>query len=293
MTTEKSNTGMRVLTVLLAVLLVVAGVMVFKLYNQEKETKAQLMKEKEIVLNDLNDMVVKYDEVIEENNLVNTDLNAARERVQILIDSVEVMKADISVLRKYQNQVSKLNSQLEYLFAQNDSLRGRNSLLALRVNETKEQLEVSNKAGDSLANKAKELETVIAKEARLSVVSLKSNAVIERRSGRLVENDNANRVDIIRTCFTVPTNRLAESGDKVLFVQVKDPSGNVMGANQTITVDGEEVTYSKISRFYYENKPLDVCENIKKSSDNFAEGKYTVNVFNGTELLSTTSFTLD
>jgi hypothetical protein len=37
-----------------------------------------------------------------------------------------------------------------------------------------------------------------------------------------------------------------------------------MGANQTVTVDGEQITYSKISRFYYENKPLDVCENELK-----------------------------
>lgn len=293
MTTEKSNTGMRVLTILLAVLLVVAGVMVVKLYNQEKETKAQLEQEKEIVLKDLNDMVVKYDEVIEENNLINSDLNEARERVRILIDSVEVMKADISVLRRYRSQVSKLNAQLEYLFAQNDSLRGTNTLLAIRVNETKEQLEKSTAKGDSLATKAAELETVIAKEARLSVVGLKSNAVIERNSGRLVENDNASRVDLIRTCFTIPTNRLAEPGDKVLFIQVKDPKGMIMGANQTITVDGQQITYSKISRFYYENKPLDVCENIKNTRGDFLEGKYVANVYNGNELLSSTEFTLD
>ena len=293
MTTEKNNTGMRVLTILLAVLIVVAGIMVVKLYNQEKETKAQLEKEKEIVLKDLNEMVVQYDEVIEENNLVNSDLNEARERVKILIDSVEVMKADIAVLRRYQGQVNKLNKQLEYLFAQNDSLRGTNSLLAMRVTETKEELDQTNAAKDSLATKAEELETVIAKEARLSVVSLKSNAVIERRSGRLVENDNASRVDLIRTCYTIPTNRLAEAGDKVLYVQVKDPKGIIMGANQTVTVDGEQITYSKISRFYYENKPLDVCENVKNSRGDFLEGKYTVNVFNGNELLSTTEFVLD
>jgi len=293
MTTEKSNTGMRVLTVLLAVLLVVAGVMVVKLYNQEKETKAQLETEKEVVLKDLNDMVIKYDEVIKENNLVNSDLNEARERVQILIDSVQVMKADISVLRRYRSQVSKLNSQLEYLFAQNDSLRGTNNLLALRVNETNEQLKESTAKGDSLATKAAELETVIAKEAKLSVVSLKSNAVIERRSGRLVENDNAGRVDLIRTCFTIPTNRLAEPGDKVLYLQVKDPKGIIMGANQTVTVDGQQITYSKISRFYYENKPLDVCENVKNTRGDFLKGKYTANVYNGNELLSTSEFTLD
>ena len=66
-----------------------------------------------------------------------------------------------------------------------------------------------------------------------------------------------------------------------------------MGANQTVTVDGEQITYSKISRFYYENKPLDVCENVKNTRGDFLEGKYTVNVFNGNELLSTTEFVLD
>ena len=69
--------------------------------------------------------------------------------------------------------------------------------------------------------------------------------------------------------------------------------GIIMGANQTVTVDGEQITYSKISRFYYENKPLDVCENVKNTRGDFLEGKYTVNVFNGNELLSTTEFVLD
>ena len=64
MTTEKNNTGMRVLTILLAVLLVVAGIMVVKLYNQEKETKAQLEKEKEIVLKDYTDMVIEATDAI-------------------------------------------------------------------------------------------------------------------------------------------------------------------------------------------------------------------------------------
>ena len=73
MESENKNTGIKIITGILAVLLVVAGAFAIKLYNQEKNTKAELTEEKELVLNDLKQMVTKYDAVIEENNLKKQD----------------------------------------------------------------------------------------------------------------------------------------------------------------------------------------------------------------------------
>ena len=68
MENENKNTGIKIVTGILAVLLVVAGAFAIKLYNQEKNTKAELTEEKELVLNDLKQMVTKYDAVIEERS---------------------------------------------------------------------------------------------------------------------------------------------------------------------------------------------------------------------------------
>ncbi|EAQ50702.1 MULTISPECIES: hypothetical protein [Leeuwenhoekiella] len=294
MESENKNTGIKIITGILAVLLVVAGAFAIKLYNQEKNTKAELTEEKELVLNDLKQMVTKYDAVIEENNLKDTELNQARDRIQVLIDSVQKMEANISVLRRYRDEVYKLKKEREYLFAQNDSLKGMNKMLAMRVDSTTYELEVSKMKRDSLAMVKEELAEKVALGSSLAANKLVGTGVIVRNSGKLVENDNARRVDRIRACYTVPQNRIAEAGDKQLYVQVLDPQNNILGENKTVTIDSvTSITYSAISKFYYEKTALDICENVAPRGDKFAEGLYKINIFDGGKMIASTSLVLD
>jgi len=292
MENEKNNNGIKIITGILAVLLVVAGAFAFKLYNQEKETKAELTKEKNVVLANLREMNDKYDVVIEENNLKDTELNDARDRIQTLIDNINEKEVTIASLGKYRAEVFKLRKERDFLFAQNDSLRGSNRLLAMRVDSTSYELEVQRGVGDSLFLENNKLAERVELGAALAVNKLKAVGVIERSSGKLVENARARRVDKVRACFTVPQNRLTEAGDRILYVQVTDPSNNILGANKTATFEEETITYSKISKFYYENTALDICENIAPIGDSFEAGVYKVNVYDEEMLIAQTSFTL-
>ncbi len=296
MENQKNSIGIKIITGILAVLLVVAGAIAYKFYNQEKQTKAELTKEKSVVLANLREMNDKYDVVIEENNLKDTELNDARDRIQTLIDDINTKEVTISSLGKYRAEVFKLRKERDFLFAQNDSLRGTNKLLAMRVDSTSYELEVQRGVGDSLSLENNKLAERVELGAALAANKLKAVGVIERSSGKLVENERARRVDKVRACFTVPQNRLAEAGDRILYVQVIDPTNAILGANETITFGDEEaeetITYSKISKFYYENTALDICENIAPKGENFAEGVYKVNVFDQGALIAQTTFTL-
>lgn len=298
MENQNNNSLIKIITGILAVLLVVAIAFAIKLYNQEKDTKAELTKEKSVVLANLREMNDKYDIVIEENNLKDTELNDARDKIQALIDDINTKELTISSLRKYQDEFFKLRKERDFLFAQNDSLRGTNKLLAMRVDSTSYELEVQRGVGDSLFLENNKLAERVELGAALAANKLKVVGVIERSSGKLVENDRARRVDKVRACFTVPQNRLAEAGDRVLYVQVIDPTNAILGANETITFVDEEketeetITYSKISKFYYENTALDICENIGPKGEDFAEGVYKVNVYDQGALIAQTTFTL-
>ncbi|WP_299680443.1 hypothetical protein [uncultured Dokdonia sp.] len=292
MENEKNNNGIKIITGILAVLLVVAGAFAFKLYNQEKETKAELTKEKNLVIANLREMNDKYDVVIEENNLKDTELNDARDRIQTLIDNINEKEVTIASLGKYRAEVFKLRKERDFLFAQNDSLRGSNRLLAMRVDSTSYELEVQRGVGDSLSLENDKLAERVELGSAIAANKLKAVGVIERSSGKLVENARARRVDKVRACFTVPQNRLAEAGDRVLYVQVVDPSNNILGANKRVTFEEETITYSKISKFYYENTALDICENIAPIGDSFEAGVYKVNVYDQAALIAQTSFTL-
>ncbi len=292
MENSNNNNGIKIITGILAVLLVVAGAFAIKLYNQEKDTKSQLTKEKNVVLADLKEMVDKYDVVIEENNLKDTELNEARDRIQGLIENIDAKDATIASLGKYRTEVFKLRKERDFLFAQNDSLRGSNKLLAMRVDSTSYELEVQRGVGDSLFLENNKLAERVELGAALAANKLKAVGVIERSSGKLVENARARRVDKVRACFTVPQNRLAEAGDRELYVQVIDPSQNILGDNASITVEETSITYSTISKFYYENSALDICENIPPIGDDFEAGVYKVNIYDGVALIAQTSFTL-
>ena len=89
MTETKSNTALKILTGILAVALVALGIYTVKFYNEEKENKAILQKEKSVIEDELNDLIVKYDEAIATNEVMDQDMVNARERISRLLDSVK------------------------------------------------------------------------------------------------------------------------------------------------------------------------------------------------------------
>ena len=116
----------------------------------------------------------------------------------------------------------------------------------------------------------------------------------ERNSGKLVSTSRARATDKFKVCFTIADNVIAEAGDREFYIEVLGPQGNVLGEGLTKTTEeGNSLTYSKGTNFYYENDALDVCDYINKPSGDFQDGNYMVNVYdNKLKLLGTSSFEL-
>ena len=69
---------------------------------------------------------------------------------------------------------------------------------------------------------------------------------------------------------------------------------HILGENKTVTLDSvTSVTYSAISKFYYEKTALDICENIAPKGGEFAKGLYKINIFDGGRMIATTNLVLD
>ena len=292
MENKSENTG-RALKVglgIAVILLLATAYMTFKFYNEGKETEKQLTEEKALVLKDLNNMAAQYDTAIADNQLANDKLVEARERISGLIDSLKTSENSVRSLWRYKKKYMALQEEMDYLLAENDSLKVENKSLAMSLDSTKVQLEERTMFNDSLLAQNTELAEIVETAATLSTVNLKGFGVIVRSSGKLIPTERARRSDKIRVCYTVPRNSLVESGDKEFFIQVIDPKDNVLGLNQQIQFDEKVLNYSLVSKFNYESSSLDVCEFVDGS--NFEKGRYVVNVFNKGDLVSTTEFSL-
>ncbi|WP_100615875.1 chromosome partitioning protein ParA [Confluentibacter citreus] len=293
MENNKSSMGLKVGLGIALVLFLATGFYTMNLYKNSKETQNELSEEKQLVMNDLNAMAKQYDVAISENKVANKDLIEARARIQGLIDSLKISETNVKSLWKYKSQYLSLQKEMDVLMAQNDSLKVSNSYLATSLDSTRVRLEERSMFSDSLLVQNTALAEVVENASALGTVGLKGFGVIERTSGKLIPTERASRTDKIRVCFTVAKNRLVQAGDQELYVQVIDPKNNTLGSNEQITFGDKTLNYSIISKFNYENDNLNVCEFVaSKGSSDFAKGRYTVNVFNKKDLVSTSEFTL-
>jgi hypothetical protein len=290
---KSSSNGLKVALGIAIVLLLGTAFYTFNLKNESEQTKIQLTQEKETVLNDLNNMAAEYDKAIGENKIANDKLVEARDRIKGLIDSLKVSENNVKSLWRYKKKYLALQKEMDVLLAENDSLRVENALLATTLDSTQLQLEERRVFNDSLLAQNTELANLVEGAAVLSTVGLKGFGVIERSSGKLIPTERARRSDKIRVCFTVTKNGLVPAGDKEFFIQVIDPKENVLGVNEQIQFEDQVLNYSLISKFNYENNNLDICEFVAtRGKEKFEKGKYRVNVYDKSELVSTTEFTL-
>ncbi|NER16668.1 chromosome partitioning protein ParA [Spongiivirga citrea] len=291
-TESGNNNGLKAIIGVLGILFLGAAIWGFTLFNEKKEVEATLTEEKQMVITELDDMVAKYDIAINDNNIVNKDLEDARTRISTLIDSVKTMKADVASLRWYRRELSKLKKERDQLFAENDSLRVMTNVLTATVDSTRTRLQEQTQYNDSLLVQNSELAMVVEKGASLKAARLTGTGIKVRSSGKTRDMERASGVDKIKVCFTVPENNIAQAGDRQLYVQVIDPKNNTLGENAQVSFENDlTLNYSLISKFYYDNKNLDVCEFVSGGED-FAKGRYVVNVFDGSKLLTTSSFSL-
>lgn len=293
MDNNNSNMGLKVALGIALVLFLATGFYTMNLYKSSEKVKSDLSEEKQLVMNDLNSMAKQYDVAISENKVSNSDLIESRARIQGLIDSLSISETNIKSLWRYKQRYNSLKTEMDALLALNDSLRVENSYLATSLDSTRVRLEERSIFTDSLLVQNTALAEVVKNAAVLGAVELKGFGVIERSSGKLIPTERAGRADKIRVCFTVAKNRLVQSGNQELYVQVIDPKNNILGANDQVQFEEKMINYSTISKFNYENKNLNICEFVEnKENDDFEKGRYIVNVFNEKDLVATSEFTL-
>ncbi|WP_424492543.1 hypothetical protein [Salinimicrobium sp. GXAS 041] len=289
---KNNNNALKILTGILAVALVALAIYTVRFYNEEKENQELLERQKAVIESELNDLIVRYDEAIGENDSLDAELTAAKGRIVALRDSVQDMEVSLRVLDRYRNELNNLKRERDELFRVVDSLSNQNQRLIVEIDSTNNVLLERTRVSDSLQERTQRLSTQVDRAAELKVSGLRGEGVIERNSGRLVPNERTRRVDKVRTCFTITQNELTEPGEKELYVQVYNPNNNLVGDQIAVQHEGGVMVYSAATKVYYENEELDVCILANTIEDNLIEGTYKVLLYNGSELIGATNFNL-
>lgn len=293
MENQKSNSSLKAIIMVLSLLLLGSLFYIFKLTTDTKTLQTEVAStktEKENVLKDLQELKATYDAAIAENTSMSDELIAEREKVVGLMAQLEKSKGDAASMAKYKQQFLALQTKMNSLMQEVDVLKKENKTLTTNLDSTKVVLADSKNYNQVLVGQNEELSKTVEKGSKLSVLNLKTGAYKLRSSGKQIETDKASRVDILKISFTIAENSIAKSGDKTYYVQVIDSKSNVLGDKATMNFGSQSLTYSFTTTVKYENKTVQVSQDLP--GKNFEKGTYFVNVFDKSELVSKSSFTL-
>jgi len=296
---ESQNNSSRFLKVLVALLgigILGLGYYTYDMYKESKATRQILQQEKEQVINELEDLKVNYAQAIQENTEVSGKFEEAKTRIESLIQEVKKQKKiSAGIIYKYKKEIAALKSQRDELYRVADSLRAANMSLIIKNDSLNTDLTRQKQFNDTLLNKNEELSQTLNKAKVLYPTNLKAEGVKIKSSGKVVTTSKYKRATDIRVCFTVPKNNILENGSQKFYVQITNPSGNVIGSADMITVDDQQILISGGEEVIYENKALKVCVFVKpkdKKSE-IVKGKYNVVLYHNGHKVGKTGFELE
>ncbi len=292
MDNENNSTKFKVLIGVLTALLIALGVYTVSLYNDSKNTVTALENQKAEIENDLQELIVEYDELIKDNELKDKDLLAARERIEVLLDSVKDSEANVALIKRYKAEINRLKDERKMLFARADSLIDANQMLAIEIDSARTMIDETIRVVDSVSQENLSMAETIKKGSVVRAIDLRGEAVIVRNSGKIVDTRRASRADKVRACFTLTPNTVAEKGDRLLFVQVINPKNNLLGEKASMQFESGTLNYSASTKVFYEQEELDVCVLVDALEDDLVSGRYQINVFDGPLLVASTSLDL-
>ena len=293
MENQKSNSSLKAIILVLALLLVASLFYIYQLTSQTTELTTQVTEvksEKENILKELGDLKATYDAAIAENTTMSDELIAERDKIVNLMEQLKKSKGDVASLAKYKTQFVALQAKMNTLMQEVEGLKVQNKKLTTHIDSTEVVLEEAKNYNKTLVGQNEELSKTVEKAAKLSVLNLKTMAYKKRNSGKEIETDKASRANTLRVSFTIAENSVAKSGDKNYYVQIIDSKNNVLGEKAKVVFARQTHSYSFISTVKFENKTVQVQQDL--SGKNFEKGTYFVNVFDKNELVSKTSFTL-
>ena len=289
---DNNSTKFKILIGVLTLLLIGLAVYTVSLYNDSENTVSGLEQQKIEIQNELESLITNYNEIIEDNELKDKDLLAARERIVMLLDSVKDSEANVALIGRYRAEIGRLKKERKQLFLKADSLIFENQRLEMQNDSTTGVLEKTYLVVDSVNQQNIDMAETIRKGSGLTATDLRGEAVIIRNSGKIVDTRRSSRADKVRACFTLAPNSIAEKGDKLLYVQVINPRNNLLGDNEQISFDEGDLTFSSSTKVYYENEELDVCILINAAEKDLIGGRYVINVFDGARIISTATMVL-
>jgi hypothetical protein len=259
--------------VVLAVICLFLGVQLFVGGEKFKDLSgdySRLEMDKEQVVFDLEKLRFSYDTLNIENSMMLAEISAQRDKIDGLITSVKNGNWELGKAKK---EAATLRVIMKGYIVTIDSINQLNQALTEENTAMRDRVKEVQVINEKLEERQENMEEIIEVGRVLQCTEINVVGIRVTQTGRQRETARADRVEMIKVCFTLLENKIAEPGNKVLNLRVTDLEGNVLLPNN----DGG---YSATRNIDYSNDRLDACVfySVDIETNALISGEYTVEI---------------
>jgi len=294
MSSEGKKGRFGILVGAMAVAVIALGVMLY--LRSEENHKLDL--EKQSLAMELTIMKEDLLSQVGENDSLNSFIQYETTRLSTVIDSINSVNVqNKKQLTNYRYRLSGMKKENASLVSRLDSTNTAYAILKLREQMVADSLNNAIAANQNLTGRNASLTTTVAQGKQLVLASSRLTPVRITGSGKERSTKKAKRTDRINVCVTLAKNRIADQGERVLYVKLFAPNGKPVDAPESnkAVVGGEQSGFNGSAKITYTGDAQEICIAANRATDapiKLAPGIYTAAIMTNSYVVGTVAIEL-
>ena len=282
-TTQNAKTN-KILKIVIGILCFVVIALGTLLYLESKD-KSKMVDQKEILINDKDNLIreltnlkEEYAELQTNNDSLNYALTNEREKIELLLEKVKNTDArNLQKIRDYEKELGTLRAIMRGYIVQIDSLNTINQQLISENIEIKGRVHEIERKHEEISLHAEELTTKVQEGSVIRIRGMVAQGMTKKDKN----TEKASNTTHIRTCLTLIENSIAQRGIKTVYIRVKGPDGIILTTNENYFFDvgGEQIIFSASRDIDYQGDEIELCIYYNFGNAKVMKGIYEVTAY--------------
>ena len=245
--------------------------------KKQMDLKIQFIEQKNILRDELDDLIDEHDDLLEEYGDLNNQLYQKDSLIQEQIAEIRNLIRTKNDLREARLKIENLKRISQNYIKDIDSLFYVTERLSIEKDSVIKVNKDINWKNYKLNKTNLQLSEKVNKGSTLKIKDISVEPFRYRSTGKEVSTRSAEKAQTLRACFYISANLIADSGSKKISVQYIDPDNTILSGSDTI-LNNELVMYSSSTYVEYINQQLFVCIDWQRFIP-LKEGDYLVKIF--------------
>ena len=284
-----------IVTAVIAILAMAAIVVYLLMDNRSLEQEKLEMQElaeldKQEMENDYERLSLQYSEMMTQinNDSIIAQLTQEQLRTQQLLQELKNVKAsDAREIARLKKELATVREVLRSYIRQVDSLNQVNQSLMRENESVKDQLAQSNVANEGLRLEKQNLTEKVAIAAQLDATGIQMSLLNKRQKVAKKIKD----CKTIQVNFNITRNVTAENGNRILYVRIQTPAGQVLTAG-SFPYENRQLEYSMKKVVEYAGEEISV-QTFWQVGEYLEAGQYRVSIFADGNMIGSKTFTFE